>query len=374
MNDQIADSQRRTILVEVESVDKIAYPIHLQAGLLKQIGPLLKTAGFAAKALLVTNPTVAKWHLDPALKSLAAAGIKASVALVPDGENYKTLQSAELLYDAALEAGLDRYSPVLALGGGVIGDLAGFVAATYQRGVPLVQLPTTLLAQVDSSVGGKVAVNHPAGKNMIGAFYQPALVLIDPETLKTLPARELIAGMAEVVKYGVIWDRDFFAYLETHLLEALSLEPSVISRVIEQCCKIKALIVGQDEREHGVRTLLNLGHTLGHALESITDYAVYRHGEAVAVGMAAAGYLAEELGWWSESDCERMLHILRRTGLPLSIPAFEITALMELIAHDKKLIGDNVRWVLPRELGRAEICPQVPEELVRRVLKRLGAK
>ena len=189
VNDQLADSQRRTIWVEVEPVNKLAYPIHLQAGLLKQIGPLLKAAGFAAKALLVTNPTVAKWHLDPALKSLAAAGIRASVALVPDGENYKTLESAERLYDAALEAGLDRCSPVLALGGGVIGDLAGFVAATYQRGVPLVQLPTTLLAQVDSSVGGKVAVNHLAGKNMIGAFYQPALVLIDPETLGTLPTR-----------------------------------------------------------------------------------------------------------------------------------------------------------------------------------------
>ncbi len=374
MSDQIADSQKRTIMVEVEPGNKLTYPIHLQAGLLTQLGPLLKAAGFAAKALLVTNPTVAKWHLAPAQKSLAAAGIKASVALVPDGENYKTLQSAELLYDAALKAGLDRHSPVLALGGGVIGDLAGFVAATYQRGVSLVQIPTTLLAQVDSSVGGKVAVNHPAGKNMIGAFYQPAFVLIDPETLNTLPARELIAGMAEVIKYGVIWDREFFAYLEAHLPQALSLEPTVIPRVIEQCCKIKALIVGQDEREHGVRTLLNLGHTVGHALESITNYEVYRHGEAVAIGMAAAGYLAEELGWWSSSTNQRMLQLLRRTGLPLLIPGFNSSSLMELIAHDKKSLGNTVRWVLPRELGRAEICPQVPDELVRRVLERMGAK
>lgn len=360
-------------MVETGRGPDLTYPIHIQAGLLGQTGSLLKAAGFAARALLVTNPTVAEWHLDPALKSLKAAGIRVSVELVPDGEIYKTLQWAQHLYDAALKAGLDRQSPVLALGGGVIGDLAGFVAATYQRGVPLVQIPTTLLAQTDSSVGGKVAVNHPAGKNMIGSFYQPVLVIVDPDTLRTLPARELIAGMAEVIKYGVILDRDFFGYLETYLPQALGLEPAVIPRVIGQCCRLKAMIVGRDEREHGVRMLLNLGHTLGHALESITNYETYRHGEAVAIGMAAAGCLAEELSWWGAADNQRMLNLLARTGLPLKIPGYTVGNLMDLIAHDKKALDDTVRWVLPRGLGRAEICGQVPDDLVRQVLKRLGA-
>jgi len=362
------NKKRSTILV---NIDKSVYSIQIQSGLLGQLGPLMQEVGLGSKAMVVTNPTVAALHLGLAQKSLEAAGIKAAVAIVPDGEKYKTLEWAEFLYNAALEAGLDRHSPVIALGGGVIGDLAGFVAATYLRGVPLIQVPTTLLAQVDSSVGGKVAVNHSRGKNMIGSFYQPSIVIIDPDTLKTLPDRELVAGMAEVIKYGVIWDQDFFAYLENNLPQALSLDAEVTVRIIERCCAIKALIVGQDEREHGVRTLLNLGHTVGHAVETITNYQIYRHGEAVSIGMAAAGYLAIELGWWSEMECQRLIDLLRRTGLPVQIPGFDRFKLLELIAHDKKVVGDTLHWVLPREMGRAETSSQVSDDLVLQVLNRL---
>jgi 3-dehydroquinate synthase len=348
-----------------------SYPIYIQAGVLEHLGLLVQQAGLGPNVLLVTNPTVGGYYLVPAQRSLEAAGLRVSVATVPDGEEYKSLEWASRLYDAALEARLDRRSPVVALGGGVIGDLAGFVAATYLRGVPLIQIPTTLLAQVDSSVGGKVAVNHPRGKNLIGAFHQPALVLIDPVLLRTLSQREYIAGMAEVIKYGVIWDGDFFAYLEEEIARALQLDTEVTTRVITRCCSIKAKIVEQDEREYGVRTLLNLGHTVGHAIEAITGYQAYRHGEAVAIGMVAAGLLAVELGWWEKSDCERLNQLLTRTGLPMTIPGVDPNRLLELMQHDKKVLDGTLRWVLPRKLGEAGVVSQLSDDLVLRSLRRI---
>lgn len=349
-----------------------SYPIYIRAGLMNNLGGLMQQAGLGGKVLLVTNPTVASHYQLIVQKSLESAGFQIWVGTVPDGEEYKSLESASYLYDVALEAGLDRQSSVVALGGGVIGDLAGFVAATYLRGVPLVQVPTTLLAQVDSSVGGKVAVNHPQGKNMIGAFYQPSLVVIDPVSLRTLPGREVVAGMAEVIKYGVIWDTEFFAYLEANMEKALLLDEAVIERIIARCCAIKGLMVNQDERENGVRTLLNFGHSVGHAVEALTHYQVYRHGEAVAIGMVAAGCLAVEMGNWSNSECQRLIELLKRTGLPVQVPGADPHQIQELMVHDKKVLNGSLRWVLPHELGRAGIFSQVSEDQVFKVLEGLN--
>ncbi|NLK51160.1 MAG: 3-dehydroquinate synthase [Syntrophomonadaceae bacterium] len=348
-----------------------SYPVYIRAGCLKHLGKLIIQAGLGPKGLLVTNTTVADYYATLTQSSLEQAGLQVRSVAIPDGEAYKNLEWASRLYDAALEAQLDRRSPVIALGGGVIGDLAGFVAATYLRGVPLVQVPTTLLAQVDSSVGGKVAVNHIQGKNLIGSFYQPSLVVIDPHILKTLPARELIAGLAEVIKYGVIWDAEFFAFLEEKVEKALVLSMEVIEPIIARCCAIKAEIVKLDEREEGIRTLLNFGHTVGHAVETLTHYQVYRHGEAVALGMLAAGWIALELGRWSLSEFQRLRELLQRTGLPLHVPGADPRKLQELMVHDKKNLQGALRWVLPRSLGQAEINRQVPEELVRRALEKL---
>lgn len=357
-------------IVEV-NLGTYSYLIYIQTGLLYHLGQLMYEAGLGKEVLLVTNPTVGGYYLHIVQKGLASAGFSVMPVEVPDGEEYKNLEWANCLYDAALKAGLKRNSSIVALGGGVIGDLAGFVASTYMRGIPFVQVPTTLLAQVDSSVGGKVAVNHPQGKNLIGAFYQPSLVLIDPNCLHTLPRRELVAGMAEVIKYGVIWDEEFFYFLEEQLDAILRLENQAIIDTVARCCKIKALIVEQDEKEYGIRTLLNLGHTFGHALEAQTHYQVYRHGEAVAIGMVVAGQLALELGWWTQAEHERMVNLLKKTGLPLTIPQCNLSELQQLMLFDKKALNDTLRWVLPCKLGKAEVTDQVPDNLVSRVLKKL---
>lgn len=348
--------------VKVE-LGKRSYEIIIGSGILEKAGEYLDRLGLGKKVLLVTNPVVYGLYGDVVRKSLESRGFAVTVSEVPEGEEYKNLREAEKLYDTAFSAGLDRGCPVMALGGGVAGDLAGFVASTYMRGVPFVQVPTTLLAQVDSSVGGKVAVNHPRGKNIIGAFYQPCIVLADLNTLKTLPPRELRAGLAEVIKYGVIKDSHFFDWLETNLEALLRLDYRALAVAVEKSCRIKARVVEEDETEKGMRAILNFGHTVGHALESLTNYKVYRHGEAVAVGMAAASRLAEKMGIFDGTGRKRIQSLLQRAGLPTEIPP-EIQAgeLVRCFYRDKKVMSEKLTFVLPVRIGEVIIKRNLSEK------------
>jgi len=350
-------------------LDSRFYRIVIGSGLLDHAGELVAKLPVGRKVLLVTNTTVGSLYAGRVTDSLARAGLEVNLAEVPDGEQYKSLSSAELLYDRAFAAGLDRRSTVVALGGGVVGDLAGFVAATYMRGVPFVQLPTTLLAQVDSSVGGKVAVNHPRGKNIIGAFYQPSLVLSDTATLSTLNSRELRSGLAEVIKYGIIGDGRFFNWLEQNMHQVLALEPEALARVIEQSCSNKARVVEQDETEQGVRALLNLGHTAGHAIEALAGFGHYTHGEAVAIGTTVAAQLGVQLGMLSREATERITGLLRQAGLPTTIPAEPAAAdIITAMYGDKKTVGGAITFVVPVDTGRAIIYPNIAEEDIRRAI------
>ena len=336
-----------------------SYQIMIGFADLDQLGVYLQPLNLADRICLITNTTVGKLYGGRVRSVLTDSGFTVSYYEAPDGEEYKTLQSAAAIFDRLVDAGMERGSAVVALGGGVVGDLVGFASAPYMRGVPLIQAPTTLLAQVDSSVGGKVDVNHPRGKNLIGCFYQPRLVFADLQTLKTLPEREIRAGMAEVIKYGVIWDWTFFAFLEQRLDRILGLEPEALMETVKRSCAIKAEVVSRDEREQGLRLLLNFGHTIGHALESLTDYQVYRHGEAIAAGMAVAATLAVGRGM-QEADRERLVALLRRTGLPVSFP-YPARDLLELMSHDKKVFGGRLRFVLPLKIGEAEICSDLED-------------
>lgn len=350
--------------IKVDLGDR-SYPIHIGAGILPELGNYLKKLPVEKKALLVTNPTVNRLYGKTAADSLARAGFQVTVAEMGDGEEYKTLATAEKLYDQAFAAELDRKSPVIALGGGVVGDVAGFVAATYMRGVPFVQVPTTLLAQVDSSVGGKVAVNHPRGKNIIGAFYQPHLVLADINTLKTLPAREVRSGLAEVIKYGVIWSAEFFAWLEENVDALLKGEADALVYAVRESCRIKARVVAEDETEQGLRAILNYGHTVGHAVEALTGYTRYTHGEAVGIGMVAAARLAVALGMLTEPGRARIEALVRRAGLPTALPGDLATeGLLEYIYHDKKVTGGRLTFVLPEGIGRVMIEDDLDKDLL----------
>ncbi len=350
-----------------------SYEILIGFADLDRLGASLGALNLDKHLCLITNTTVGRLYGSRVRSVLADAGYTVSYYEAPDGEEYKTLQSATAIYDHMVGAGMERNSAVVALGGGVVGDLAGFVAATYMRGVPLVQVPTTLLAQVDSSVGGKVAVNHPRGKNLIGCFYQPRLVLVDLQTLGTLPEREIRAGMAEVIKYGVIWDVTFFAFLEQRLDRILSLEPDALMKAVRQSCAIKAEIVSRDEREQGLRAILNFGHTVGHALESLTNYQVYRHGEAIAAGMAVAASLAVSRGLLGVADKERLVSVLRRSGLPVSFP-YPVREVMGLMSHDKKVLKGKPRFILPLKIGQVEICSDLEDEEIMDALSACAAK
>ncbi|WP_406676383.1 3-dehydroquinate synthase [Moorella sp. ACPs] len=341
-----------------------SYKIICGSGLLKQTGTLLKNLDLAAPCLVVSNAIVAGHYWPTLEQSLKAAGFQPHLALVPDGEEAKTLKVAAELYDAALAAGIERGAAIMALGGGVVGDVAGFVAATWLRGVPFIQIPTTLLAQVDASVGGKVAVNHPRGKNLIGAFYQPAAVIADLDTLATLPPREVRAGLAEVIKYGVIMDAGFFTYLEDHLEGALNGEEGILETIVLRSCALKAEIVARDERESGLRAILNFGHTIGHAVEAVTGFTAYRHGEAVAMGMAAAARLAVRRGMFSEAEVGRLVRLLQRAGLPVDLPAVDPAAFQAALGHDKKIRQGLLRMVLPERLGRVQVTPVSLEEIM----------
>lgn len=346
-----------------------SYHIFIGSGLLHQLGRRLSLLNVGKRPLLVTNPTVGALYAATVEKSLAAEGFQTVRADMPDGEKYKSLATAEGLYDLAYTRELDRQCPVIALGGGVVGDLAGFVASTYLRGVPLIQVPTTLLAQVDSSVGGKVAVNHPRGKNIIGAFYQPRLVLADLDVLKTLYMREIRAGLAEVIKYGVIADGGFFTWLEENLEQVLALEPDSLAHVVATSCKTKARVVQGDETEQGHRAILNFGHTVGHAVEAQTHFKTYRHGEAVAIGMVVASRLAVEMGLLEQSNLKRIEELLVRSGLPTRVPAgLSREEMVASMYRDKKVLSGRLTFVLPTAVGQVEVLKDITRELVIKVL------
>jgi 3-dehydroquinate synthase len=326
------------------------------------------------KLLLVSNPMIYKHFGDRVKTSLEQAGFQVSTCLLPAGERYKTLNSVQKLYDAALEQRLERGSAMVALGGGVIGDMTGFAAATWLRGIAVVQVPTSLLAMVDASIGGKTGVNHPHGKNLIGAFHQPRLVLIDPQVLKTLPAREFRAGMAEVIKYGVIWDSELFAALEAaqRLDQFRYVSEELLQLILTRSCQAKADVVSQDEKEAGLRAILNYGHTIGHAIESLTGYRTINHGEGVAMGMVAAGLLAEHLGLWNRESNQRQLALIQKAGLPAQIPGeLEDEAVLDLLQTDKKVKDGKVRFVLPTAIGQATVTDQVQATQIRSVLQSL---
>ena len=337
-----------------------SYPIHIGAGILGDAGKLLAPLLAAPRVVVVSNPVVAALWLAPLRTALSAGGIASEAILVPDGETHKTLRTLEDILTRLLECRAERSTTVIALGGGVVGDLAGFAAATYQRGVPFVQVPTTLLAQVDSSVGGKTGVNHPLGKNMIGAFHQPRAVLVDPACLATLPERELRAGLAEVVKYGAIRDREFFAALERDIERLLARDQDALARAIDRSCAIKAEIVTADEREAGVRTLLNFGHTFGHAIEAGAGYGEWLHGEAVAAGMVMAARLSTRIGAFPESDATRLRNLLARAHLPVDGAPLGAARYLELMGRDKKVAAGAMRFVLLRTLGDAYLASDVP--------------
>lgn len=342
------------------------YPIHIGSGLLGKT-EWLRPWISGQQVLVITNETVAPLYLEPVQAALH--GLRHAVVVLPDGERYKTLETLNTIWSALLQQRFDRHCTVLALGGGVIGDSAGFAAACYQRGVPFIQIPTTLLAQVDSSVGGKTAVNHALGKNMIGAFYQPQCVIADTDTLRTLPDRELSAGLAEVIKYGLLGDAAFLHWLQGNLEALLNRDAAALSTAIEISCRNKAKIVAADERETGERALLNLGHTFGHAIETGVGYGQWLHGEAVAVGMLMAADLSARLGWLAQSQVEQVRHLLERARLPLQPPPELSSAdFLRLMAVDKKVQDGQLRLILLRELGHAVIASAVDSQLLRDTL------
>jgi 3-dehydroquinate synthase len=338
---------------------------------LDQAGERLKGLGLGQKMALVTNPTIKKLHGRRIVDSLKAAGFLVMSIEVPDGEQHKNLDWANAVYTALLTNGFDRKSALAAFGGGVIGDLTGFAAATFMRGVPFVQVPTTLLAMVDSSVGGKTGVNHPMGKNMIGAFYQPKKVLMDLAVLKTLPKEEFLSGMAEVIKYGVVRDAALFDYLDKNRDHILSLDPDALLHIIKRSCEIKAEVVSKDEREGGLRAILNFGHTVGHAIETAENYTM-RHGEAVAVGMVYASRLARRTGLCDASVPERVEKLIKSYGLPANLTALSrrpsVTELMDAMQIDKKAEGGRVKFVLPEKIGEVVITKDWEERHLKELL------
>jgi 3-dehydroquinate synthase len=334
-----------------------SYPILIGPDLLGD-APLWRDHVAARDVLVVTNETVAPFYL--ARLQTALADRRSAAITLPDGEAHKTLDTMARILDALVENRMNRDAAILALGGGVIGDMAGFAAACYQRGIDYVQVPTTLLAQVDSSVGGKTAVNHPHAKNMIGAFHQPRCVIADTRTLRTLPEREYRSGIAEVVKYGFIHDVSFLHWLERNVEPLLRREDAAVMQAVRRSCEIKAQIVASDEREHGLRAILNLGHTFGHAIEAASGYGTWLHGEAVAAGMAVAADMSERLGWISVTDRQQIVDVLRRFGLPVEAPRIGSQRARELMGLDKKVLGGKIRLVLLRKLGQADVVADYP--------------
>ena len=344
-----------------------SYPIHIGNGLLGQVDlilPHLKRKQVA----IVSNTTVAPLYMHALAQPLRDAGVSVIEIILPDGEAYKNNETLQIIYDHLLQNRCERNTTLIALGGGVIGDLTGYAAATYLRGVPFIQVPTTLLSQVDSSVGGKTGINHPLGKNMIGAFYQPKLVLADIDTLKTLPQRELSAGVAEVIKYGLIRDADFFDWLETNMAALMALDNAVASYAIYRSCQNKAEVVAADEHEQGERALLNLGHTFGHAIENAMGYGVWLHGEAVATGTVMAADLSQRMGWLNAAEVQRIKAILQAAKLPLEAPDFGAEEYLRLMQLDKKVSDGRIRLILQQGIGKAVITADYDADKLKQTL------
>jgi 3-dehydroquinate synthase len=350
-----------------------SYLIKIAPGILDDAGTLVRGISKTQKLILVSNPTIFPLYGQRVVTSLESAGFQVQVALMPDGETYKNMAEAEKILDEMVTSGLERGSMVIALGGGVVGDLAGFAAAIYQRGIDFVQLPTTLLAQVDSSVGGKVAVNHPQGKNLIGAFHQPRLVLIDINTLATLNDKEYRSGLAEVLKYGIIYDASFFDYLEENTHKIIVRDPECLGTIIYHSCRIKSEIVAADEREEGLRAVLNLGHTFGHAVEKLTSYNTYSHGEAVAIGTMAAVNLAQDEGFLQDSEANRIKEIYKKLGIPTVFPALKAEEVYSAMLNDKKIIEGRLRIVLPRGIGNFTIVADYSKEKINKAITKAQA-
>ena len=345
-----------------------SYEIYVGSGMLAQTGRLLRDTEFGDKSVIITNPMVRGLYGDVLRDSLASNSFKVAVLEVPDGEEQKSLRMAGRLYNQLSRFRAERSTLILALGGGVVGDLAGFVAATYMRGVPLIQIPTTLLAQVDSSIGGKVAVNHGRLKNMIGAFYQPRLVISDVLTLKTLSAREIGDGLAEIIKYGVIKDKELFALVEANIDRVKSLDESLLEEVVFRSARVKAEVVEKDEKDLGLRNVLNYGHTVGHAIETVSDFKI-EHGLAVALGMIVAGRISNKLGFFAKGELMRLKGVIQRAGLPMKMPQLDIKKIMQAMKHDKKVLRGKVRFVLPRAIGDVFVTGEVNSDLVEEVLR-----
>ena len=350
-----------------------SYDIIIGYDLAAEMTAFISKQKYSAKGIIITDTNVGSLYGEAMKKLIAKAGIECDIFNVEAGESAKSLAVAEKIYTRVIELGLDRRSPVFALGGGVVGDLAGFIAATYMRGVPFIQLPTSLLAQVDSSVGGKVAVNHKLGKNLIGAFYQPDAVFMDLNLLKTLPKREISTGLGEVVKYGLIYDKEFFAYLKENEQEILSLSSKAIPHIIARSCEIKAAVVSADEKEQGLRRILNFGHTLAHAIEQETNYSRYNHGEAVAIGMVGAAYISKELNLIDENIYAEIISLLESLNLPVKAEDCHEDHLYKGIFSDKKTVGGKVNWVLIDAIGSTIIKNDVAEEIVRKAIKEILA-
>ena len=348
-----------------------SYPVHIGTGLLERAELVLPSLA-RSRVALVTNTTIAPLFMERVAGALSRAGVEVVRIVVADGEEHKDWHTLGSIFDALLEHACGRDTTLIALGGGVIGDLVGFAAAVYQRGVPYIQVPTTLLAQVDSSVGGKTAINHPLGKNMIGAFHQPRLVLADMDTLKTLPERELRSGLAEVIKHGLIRDAAFFGWLELNIERLLAREPEALSHAVLRSLAIKADIVAKDERENGVRALLNFGHTFGHAIETGLGYGTWLHGEAVAAGMVMAADLSRELGLISEADTGRIRALLQRAGLPIAAKGISPQRMQSLMSVDKKIKEGRIYFVLLERLGAAMLRADIPPAALDRTLARLA--
>ncbi len=349
------------------NLDTRSYPIHIGAGLLAQT-QLIPEKLLTGKAVVITNEIVAPLYLETVLNGLRAGGTECIPIVLPDGEAYKSWETLNKIFDALLSNRCERKTPLIALGGGVIGDLTGFAAATYQRGVPFIQIPTTLLSQVDSAVGGKTAVNHPLGKNMIGAFYQPQVVIADMDTLRTLPPRELAAGLAEVIKYGFIRDPEFLDWLEKNVDRLNAREPEALAFAVERSCQNKADVVAKDERETGDRALLNFGHTFGHAVEAGMGYGSWLHGEAVAAGMVMAARFSEKLGLIGKADVQRVVDILVRAKLPVAAPELGAGRYLDLMGHDKKVEAGKIKFILLKKPGEAFICNQYDTAALNAVL------
>ena len=368
-----------TVALNNDSQPNRSYDIAIAPHSLKDLGEKLSAIGLgkkSKKALIVSNPVIYKHYGEIVVNSLASAGFDVAHLILPAGERFKTANSLQKIYDAALDHRLERSSAIIALGGGVIGDMSGYAAATWLRGIELVQVPTTLLAMVDSAIGGKTGINHPQGKNLIGAFYQPRLVWVDPEVLKTLPAREFRSAMAEVIKYGVIWDRELFDLLAKcdRLDQLRYVSAELLQTILYRCAKAKAEVVSKDEKEGNLRAILNYGHTVGHAIESVTNYRLYNHGEAVGLGMIIAGAIAVDLNLWSMEEQAQQVAIITKTRLPQTLPAdIDLDAIVAAMSTDKKVEAGKVRFILPTAIGAVTLSDRVTGDLVKQNLRKILA-